>query len=438
MNHSVAILVDKESLGPRLNYVLSWLFDKQFALRWNLYTQQAAWEQQDAYLINYSKSKQSAAHLNLLPQGLLAQTGQYEAPQLAIQKWHHNLVLFYNQPRGKVPFDIFSAIFYLISRYEEYLPYQVDQHGRFEAATSVAHQFNFLQDPLVDYWLEDFAILLREEGLNLKEATFSRQLTFDVDMAWKFLYRDSKRQIGGFLRDLIKLDISSLKERKAVKSGRLKDPYDSFKTLETILQSEAQEAIFFLLGGSKGPYDRNVPFEHPAMQQLIQSLSKNHKIGLHPSYQSNQDPLRLKKEKTALETILSTKVTLSRQHYIKLHLPKTYRNLIDLGIEEDYSMGYASQNGFRAGTSRAFYWYDLLAEESTKLMVHPFSFMDACSLFYLQQSPKELFKEWQSLQRKVQKGKGHFISIWHNYLLYNGSTHLDLLCQYLNPFCKPN
>jgi len=30
---------------------------------------------------------------------------------------------------GDYPFDIFSAVFYLLSRYEEYLPYKKDMYG---------------------------------------------------------------------------------------------------------------------------------------------------------------------------------------------------------------------------------------------------------------------------------------------------------------------
>ena len=41
-------------------------------------------------------------------------------------------------------FDIFAATFYLISRYEEYLPSISDKHSRFRAEDSLAYQKNFL------------------------------------------------------------------------------------------------------------------------------------------------------------------------------------------------------------------------------------------------------------------------------------------------------
>ena len=42
-----------------------------------------------------------------------------------------------------------------------------------------------------------------------------------------------------------------------------------------------------------------------------------------------------------LERIINEEVKLSRQHFLKLDIPKTYRNLIELSIEHDYTMGYA-------------------------------------------------------------------------------------------------
>ena len=48
------------------------------------------------------------------------------------------------------PFDIFSAAFYLISRYEEYLPHEKDSHGRFSHTSSLAWRENFIHMPLVN------------------------------------------------------------------------------------------------------------------------------------------------------------------------------------------------------------------------------------------------------------------------------------------------
>ncbi|NQU34650.1 MAG: hypothetical protein HQ521_15580, partial [Bacteroidetes bacterium] len=51
-----------------------------------------------------------------------------------------------------LPFDVFSAIFYLVSRYEEYKPYVPDRHGRFTANLSLSSELDILDKPMVNIW----------------------------------------------------------------------------------------------------------------------------------------------------------------------------------------------------------------------------------------------------------------------------------------------
>ena len=95
----------------------------------------------------------------------------------------------------------------------------------------------------------------------------------------------------------------------------------------------------------------------------------------------------------------------------------TYRKLIETGIEKDFSMGYGSINGFRASVCSPFYWYDLEKEEATSLMIYPFCFMDANSLFEQKQSPKQAYEELIQYYERVKNYKGVFIPIWHNFIL---------------------
>ena len=112
--------------------------------------------------------------------------------------------------------------------------------------------------------------------------------------------------------------------------------------------------------------------------------------------------------------MIHSEVIRSRQHFLRLDLPFTYRRLIDLGIKEDYSMGFASQVGFRAGTSLSFYFYDLDIEVETTLLIHPFAVMDGTLNEYMElpiDDAQHLVKE---LIDKVKSVNGTFISLWHN------------------------
>ena len=46
--------------------------------------------------------------------------------------------------------DPIATIFYVLTRYEEYLPAPVDEHGRFVYTTSKQYEFGVLDKPIVD------------------------------------------------------------------------------------------------------------------------------------------------------------------------------------------------------------------------------------------------------------------------------------------------
>jgi hypothetical protein len=52
--------------------------------------------------------------------------------------------VFCQRQIGDLPFDPLAATFYLVSRYEEYLPFIPDEHGRFPAKQSFAFSNGFL------------------------------------------------------------------------------------------------------------------------------------------------------------------------------------------------------------------------------------------------------------------------------------------------------
>jgi hypothetical protein len=383
------------------------------------------WQQYEGLKINYDKDDQGQNSLRIIPCGLL-QEDKIHKQELSINRWKHSTILFYNQPGAPIPFDIFSAVFYLISRYEEYLPHEQDKHGRFKHEQSVAAQFSFLQQPVVDEWIMHFGkILAQKTGIKIKEKNIRFQPTYDVDIAWKYLHKGTKRLWGGYFKDILTLNWKSALERKAVLSGKQKDPYDCFAWLDKIHQQHNLQPLYFLLLGQLSDYDKNADPALPAMQKLMQDLSARYDVGIHPSYGSHESINVLKEEINILKKATHKSIIKSRQHYIKFTLPETYEHLITAGITDDYSMGYASANGFRAGTSNSFPWYHLLAEQETSLRIHPFIFMDATCRFYNKQNTQQAWQEWERLWHSVKQVNGTFISIWHNHMLGNHRESKD-------------
>ena len=95
-------------------------------------------------------------------------------------------------------------------------------------------------------------------------------------------------------------------------------------------------------------------------------------------------------------------------------MPETYRNLIDLDITDDYTMGFASQVGFRASICSAFNFYDLDMELETKLKIHPFAMMEGTLKYNMKVSPEDAMNKIKPLIDEVKKVNGDFMSLWHN------------------------
>ena len=324
---------------------------------------------------------------------------------------------FFTVPESDFSFDIFAASFYLLSRYEEYLPHQKDAYGRYDPVQSLACREGFLNRPLVNEWLQDFRSLLAHKfpQLVMPVPVFRFMPTYDIDVAYAYLCRGLKRTILGAGQSLVQGNLSDCMDRFKVLSGKKKDPYDVYEWLDALhLKYRLRPQYFFLLADKQQGYDKNVAPEEKAFRDLILYHAMGYPVGLHPSWQSGDNKALLKQEKDHLEKLAGKKVISSRQHYIRLSLPDTYRSLIELGIESDFSMGYGSVNGFRASISSPFSWYDLEKEQMTSLKIYPFCFMDANALFEQDLTPAQAFEEIRHYHDVVKKVNGTMITIWHN------------------------
>lgn len=324
--------------------------------------------------------------------------------------------MFENGISGKVKFKELNEIgklFFTLSRYEEYLPQEKDIHGRISGIGKVH------KTPFVDEWILKFQEELKSKcsELEFKKRQFEMVLTCDVDQAWKYKNKGFKRTYGAFLKDLIKLDWKEIDKRINVISGKEVDDYDTFEIFKILRQAQRDKnfrMIFFWLMADYGRFDKNNPVENSFFQHKIKDISEWAEIGIHPSYISNLSKENLKTEIKRLQKISGKKITKSRQHFIRLNLPETYQNLIQLGIEEDYTMAYADETGFRAGTCTPFYWYDLTKEEKTSLKIHSFCAMDVTLRNYMKLNPEEAIVELFRLKKEIQKVNGQMITLFHN------------------------
>ena len=412
-NKIKAVLLYTPSTSQRLQYVISFI-ESIIGQQISITTDKEEFIQSESIKINYSNTNLGDDEYQIVPHSLLFQT-IIQPVEITVAECR-NYPCFFITQNDHHGFDVFAAIFYLITRYEEYLPHQKDMYGRYVYTNSLAYQNNFLTMPLINIWIKDLLLQLPTSDFRL--TTFSFTPTYDIDIAYAYNHQPILKNIGGFFKDLLKADIEKVIERANVYSGTKRDPFDTYQWLDSLHKKHQLSPIyFFLLAKQKGIYDKNIAPNSTAMQQLVQQHSQTYSVGIHPSWQSGDSQLLVKEEIDSFKEITNKYCTKSRQHYIRLSLPETYRTLINNGIKDDYSMGYGSINGFRASVASPFYWYDLEKEEATILLIHPFCFMDANSFFEQHLSAEEAGKELQYYFDIVKEVGGQLITIFHNHFL---------------------
>jgi hypothetical protein len=410
------VIVFSEQRTPRLSYILELLFGKLLGVSTELVSEKQSYILSNLPKINYSINPFSVKEIHIRPIGLLYE-GAIRSIRPNVQRQKQLPVFFITSDlHHPIPFDLFSAAFFLVSRYEEYLPAATDAHGRFPATSSTAYQEGFLHLPVVQIW----AAMLKEHlsrlfpQLQFSPPTYRFLPTYDIDHAWAYLHKPLLRNVGRLAKFLWKSDFRQAGEQWRVLTGRQTDPFDCYDLLKQWHRGEAERPVLFFLLGSYTRFDKNIPPSNSHFQQLIRQLSDFFEIGIHPSYYSSEKPRLFQEEIHRLRQITGQAVRKSRQHYLRVRLPETYRSLEALGIREDYSMGYADQAGFRASLAIPFRWYDLEQERTSDLQLIPFEVMDVSLKQYMGLEAGEALKHCSKLIDPIRTYGGTFCTLWHN------------------------
>lgn len=401
--------------SARLQYVLHWLLKERLQLDYTIVNTPPD-AQRHPHIISYSELLPGAVCIP--SDGLLMNKGIRTAKP-ATGTWNELPTLYPASKAGfALPFDVLSAIFYLLSRYEEYEAFTPDKHGRFPATASILHTMGILQRPIVDEWVNALRQLLEQKWqIALPKQPFNFRPTYDIDMAYSHLYKGLRRIAGAYLRALLRVDLRQINLRTQVLKKRQKDPYDSFRWLRQLHKEYGFTPLYFILSATRTTrFDKNIHPSHPAMARVIKGLVKEGNIGIHPSYYSAKGDT-LHREKKLLEQVAGKHTSVSRQHYIRAIMPHTHRMLLHNHITEDYTMGYGTHLGFRAGTGSSFLWYDLEHEATTALRIYPFCFMDTTAHYDQGLTPMQAFEKLQAMCSILEHTGSTLITVFHNFSL---------------------
>lgn len=424
------MIVFSKNNSPRLQYIINTLFGDKVVITNDI----EKFKISSLKKINYSQHKLGSEDIWIKPCNFLFENN-IKQQNISVSYWDDLPVFF--ETISDIPFDLLSASFYLITRYEEYFDdFEKDLYNNYHHKNSLAFKANFLHLPLVNLWLKKID---KQFQLNISLGSFNFTPTFDVDIAFAYKHHSFLKNFAGFFLDIQQKRNMFFDRLKTLLNVK-KDTYDNFDFLKDLhSRFKIKTIYFFLVAHQRSLLDKNAKYNSKGMIDLINKTSNSTQIGIHPSFLSNKNKDLLKKEIEYLKKTSNQKITKSRQHYLQLKFPETYENLIENGIEEDYTLGYGTNNGFRASYTNSFFWYNLKKETSTNLLLHPFCYMDSNSIFEQKLSNTEAFQEMISYYNTVKSVNGSFIFILHNHFMANnenGKKWKDVYVNFLEEISK--
>ena len=407
----------------RLDYIVRHLFNAILGIDFSIVKDKAVFLRQTGACINYSDEELNHG-LQIVPHGLLFERGVREIPSLDISQWN-GYFCFFRQTHGDIPFDLFAASFYLLTLYEEYLPKQLDEHGRFNLNESLAYRNGFLEIPLIDRW----AYLLKDElqkrypDMNFKERKFRFISTSDIDLPYMYLKKGFIRSAGGMMRDLLNLNFGVVVSRISVHLRLKPDSYmEALQWIDRIHQEAGKSYYLFVLMKDGGKYGRKTLYPLTTYYHYLKTRDFA-TIGLHPSYDTYFNSQQLWIEKKRLKKVLGKKEILtSRQHFLRMRVPETFRDLEKAGFREDFTTAFAHAPGFRSGTAIPYCFYDIEKDTIGELLLHPTVVMDSCLISHLGLCPEEALEKIKRLVDECKQSGGDFVSLWHNSNLTGNSN----------------
>ncbi len=404
-------------ITPRLEYTAGVIFDTVLGISFELTSDRRRIGTGPSIIYSGEKVKDQFV---IRPSGLLSDTGvSFPDP---VVSFADGMPLLYSSDDGTIPFDLFSAVFYMLSRYEEYHHFAPDVHGRFQGSGSLAGRNGFLRQPVVEIWARYLAgeLVRRFPVLTIRHNEYSSLVTVDVDQPFAYRSRGFLRSVGGLVKGLTGTGAKP-SERLKTMTGVNDDPYDSFGWIEEQLRNSGSNALFFFPTGDQGEYDHNPPHRDHDYGEIIRRYDSLFGSGLHPSYRSAGRAKLLRTEAERYRNITGHYPDKARQHWLLLSIPETYQAWEEAGITHDYTMGFSDEPGFRAGIARPFPFYDLSRERRTGITVVPFQVMDGTLRQYMHLSPDSAIGVIEELIGATRKAGGLFVAIWHNTSLNEGN-----------------
>ena len=293
--------------------------------------------------------------------------------ELQLEMWEGTPVFFPCSENSAVPFDVFAATFYMLSRYEEYMPHIKDSMGRFATQNTLLFQSNALDKPVVDIWAKHFLTRFSDffPEIVSKQHKVRLQTILEVPECFAYKSKSLLRTLVESVLDIFSFKLGSVLDRFRVRFGFREDPFNIYQDWIGWHNELGLPTQVLFLFSRPGARDRNISIFKRGFQAKIKQVSDYVPVSLLASFQSVETVGLLEAERKRLGHLIHRPLRLVRQHQIGLRLPDTYKNFTSCGFEKDYSLQFTDCVGYRAGTGFPFYFYDISIEQRIALQIHP-------------------------------------------------------------------
>ena len=410
------MLVYSSQITPRITYTLDLVLRQWMGIEFRVTKCRFEFEDSLESKLCYAEEL-VAGSLWIKPSGFLERNDVVPV-DISAQGNGNDFVCF-PQVEGSIPFDLFSAVFYLVSRYEEYLSFTPDAHGRFPSAAAILVKQGIHEIPIVDIWVARLAALLKSSYPFLSVRTKSIQclVHVDVDNAFAHKGKGIVRTCGKVARSFASLRFKEALEIISTSLGNKHDVFDTYAEISEAASTEGVEQRWYFLLGNLTKFDRPVSWRSKLMKRAMESAASKGEVGIHPSYEAGSNIALLKEEVSRFTTILGRKPEISRFHYLRFRFPESFRLLVEVGVKHDYSLGFTDRVGYRAGTARPFPFFNLIENRAESLVLHPSVIMDSALNYQMGLSADASIQKVSKLFRQQQNTGGEFGVVFHNEIL---------------------
>jgi len=295
-----------------------------------------------------------------------------DAPEGELTTYYGTTEITERQDCVEIGPDLVATVFFLLSRWEESLDGSRDAHGRFPDDTRFGRRHDLELRPLVNEYAAFIVNICARNGLVIEsKREFAIVPTHDVDRLYHRPLTRMLRKTG--TRDGLK--------RCVVWAAYRLFRVDQAVTFDRILRASDEAQLvshFYWMAGDDDPHDGYYEITDGCCRNIALLVAEHgHSNGYHPGYRTYRDRNLWLAEKRKVDTALDIRSTESRQHFLRISIPETFRVLEEAGIETDSSLGISRGVGFRCGTGDTFPVFDFVQRETLRLHERPLLVMDA-------------------------------------------------------------